>query len=196
MATGVGFSAFIAITFSFMRPHNTVVYAPKLKHADERHAPPPIGKGYHAWIMPLWRVTEKDIVQYAGLDAAIFMRFTIMCRNILLSMAVAGCGILIPIYMTNMADVGGQVDWFMKTTPQNVWDKALWGIVIVGYMFNAIICGWLWWNYRKVLALRQSYFTSEDYQRSLHARTLMVRPAIFWGASLQCVAAGDCTARQ
>jgi calcium permeable stress-gated cation channel len=156
-----------------MRPHNSVVYAPKLKHSDEKHAPPPIGKGYHAWIVPLWKTTEKDMVTHAGMDAAIFIRFTKMCRNIFLSLAVVGCGILVPIYWTKNSGTDEQ-KWWMTITPSQVWSTPLWGLVIVGYLVNFIICGYLWWNYRKVLLLRRMYFESEDFQRSLHARTLMV----------------------
>ena len=58
----MGITAAIALCFSFVRPYNTVVYAPKLKHADEKHAPPPLGKGIFAWIKPLWSTTEKDLV--------------------------------------------------------------------------------------------------------------------------------------
>lgn len=44
----------------------------------------------------------------------------------------------------------------------------------MGYAINFVIGGFLWWNYRKVLQLRRMYFESEEYQHSLHARTLMV----------------------
>ena len=40
----IGFTLFLAVCFSLLRPHNQAVYAPKVKHADEKHAPPPIGK--------------------------------------------------------------------------------------------------------------------------------------------------------
>ncbi|KAI1503793.1 DUF221 domain protein [Biscogniauxia marginata] len=173
LGTSLGFTAFIALAFSFLRPYNTVVYAPKLKHADEKHAPPPIGKGYFAWFPPLWKTSEKDVILHAGMDAAIFLRFTRMCRNIFLVVAVFGCAILLPVYYELNSEKEGQ-QWFMRLTPSNVWDKPVWALVVSGYIFNLTIIGFLWWNYRKILQLRRLYFESEEYQRSLSARTLML----------------------
>ncbi|KAI0125510.1 hypothetical protein BJ170DRAFT_583138 [Xylariales sp. AK1849] len=174
LGTSIGITAGIAILFSFMRPYNSVVYAPKLKHADEKHAPPPIGKGIFAWVGPLWKTNEKELVNHAGMDAAIFLRFMRMCRNIFLILAALGCGILIPINWTKNTNTDDKQTWLMRLTPLTVWDQSNWGLVVVAYLFNITICGFLWWNYRKVLELRRMYFESEEYQHSLHARTLML----------------------
>jgi len=174
LGTSVGFSAFIAIAFSILRPHNSVVYAPKLKHSDEKHAPPPIGKGYLAWILPLWRATEKEVVNYAGMDAAIFLRFTRMLRNMFLTMAILGCAILCPVYWSLSSNQEFDQTWVMRLTPSLVWAQPLWATIVVAYTCNITICGFLWHNYRRVLQLRRSYYASEEYQNSLHARTLMM----------------------
>ncbi|KAI6080947.1 DUF221-domain-containing protein [Hypoxylon rubiginosum] len=174
LGTSVGFTAFIAIAFSLLRPYNSVVYAPKLKHADEEHAPPPIGKGYLAWVPPLWRTKEKDVILHAGMDAAIFLRFTRMCRNIFLTLGVVGCCILLPVYYSLNGDKTGNLQWFMRLTPSNVSDQPIWALVVAAYAFNIIIIGYLWWNYRRVLQLRRIYFESKEYQQSLSARTLML----------------------
>lgn len=160
--------------FSFVRPYNTVVYAPKLKHSDEKHAPPPIGKGIFAWMKPLWSTTEKDVIATAGLDAAVFLRFTRMCRNIFLVLAFFGCAILIPVNYTQNSGTAAQ-KWFKRITPLEVWGAAEWVQVVMAYLVNSTICGFLWWNYRKILQLRRTYFETEEYHYSLHARTLMVR---------------------
>ncbi|GAP90282.1 putative duf221 domain protein [Rosellinia necatrix] len=174
LGTSVGITAFTALVFSFVRPYNTVIYAPKLKHADEKHAPPPIGKGVFAWVMPLWRTTEKDLVAHAGMDAAIFIRIMQMCRNIFLIVATLGTAVLLPIYWTKNSDNDPLQKWFLRLTPANVWGEPLWALVVVGYLFNIIICFFLWWNYRQIFRLRRLYFESEEYQSSLSARTLML----------------------
>lgn len=51
----------------------------------------------------------------------------------------------------------------------------MWAQVIVAYLGNFIMCYFLWHNYRRVHALRRTYFQSSEYQNSLHARTLVVR---------------------
>lgn len=174
LASSLGITAAVVLLFSFFRPYHTVVYAPKLKHADESRAPPPLGKGPFAWVMPLWRTKEKELIRLAGLDAAIFMRFINMCRNMFFIIAVAGCAILIPINYSKSATTSGSVSWIMRLTPQGVWNNAHWGTVICAWIFNITVIGLLWWNYRKVLQLRRVYFESPEYQSSLHARSLMV----------------------
>lgn len=179
MGSSIGITAGIALAFSLLRPYNSVVYAPKLKHADEKHAPPPLGKGIFAWIGPLWSTTEQDLVTLIGMDATLFMRFTRMCRNLFLILTVLGCCILIPVNYTKSVKYDTD-SWLGRITPLNVYDSAQWALVVFAWLVNIIICGFLWWNYRKVLLLRRQYFQSMEYQQSLHARTLMVSLASVW----------------
>ncbi|KAH8847987.1 hypothetical protein MCOR27_009089 [Pyricularia oryzae] len=175
LAFSVAVCAGIALLFSFIRPYNTVVYAPKLKHADESRAPPPLGKGIFAWIVPLWTTDEKELIRLVGMDAALFLRFLRMCRNMFFVLAVVTCAVVLP---TNNSQSGDRdnpdVDWLMKITPRNVFGEIHWVTVCVSYFSTFTVCGFLWWNYRKVLHMRQEYFQSEEYQNSLHSRTLMM----------------------
>lgn len=175
LGSSIAICAGIALLFSFIRPYNTVVYAPKLKHADESHAPPPLGKGIFAWIVPLWTTTEKDMIRLVGMDAALFMRFLRMCRNLFFILAVVTCAVIIPVNNNKSGDKDNdEVDWLMKITPRNVFGSVHWATVCVAYFSNFTICAFLWWNYRKVLIMRREYFQSEEYQNSLHSRTLMM----------------------
>lgn len=112
-------------------------------------------------------------MRLAGLDAAIFMRFNEMCRNMFLVMAVVACAVLVPVnYLLSIESEG--VSWSLRLTPQNAWNNAQWGTVVCAWLYNIMVLGSLSWNYRKVLHLRRDYFESPEYQASLHARTLMV----------------------
>lgn len=172
LGTSIGFTVLLAIGFSLLRPYNSVVYAPKLKVADDKHAPPPMGKGIFAWVGPVFKTKEQDLVQLIGLDATVFLRVLRMCRNIFLVLAVLGCVILIPINISK--GVEKDVDIVTKVTPLNTYGTANWGMTICAWIFNAVFAGFLWWNYRAVLKLRRQYYESAEYQASLHARTLMV----------------------
>ncbi|RFU33091.1 hypothetical protein B7463_g3235, partial [Scytalidium lignicola] len=173
LATSVGFTLAIAIGFSLIRPYNSIVYAPKLRVADEKHSPPPLGRGIFAWIKPVLTTREQDLVELIGLDATLFLRFSRMCRNIFLVTAVVGCGVLIPLNLSK--GLRWQDATFLsRLTPTNTWGSADWGMVVVAYIINATVAGFLWWNYTKVLLLRRHYFNSAEYQTSLHARTLMI----------------------
>ena len=184
MATSFGITAGTALAFSFLRPYNLGVYAPKLKHADEKHAPPPIvGRKPWSWVTPLWRIGEQELMTHVGLDATIFLRFTRMCRNMFLVLSLVGCCVLIPTHLTQTVifesdDEGSDVTglrWVNRMTPANVWNGAMWAQVAFAWSSDIIIAGFLWWNYRKVCALRRLYFNSPEYLASLHSRTLMVR---------------------
>ncbi|GAB0132304.1 hypothetical protein EsDP_00000745 [Epichloe bromicola] len=179
LATSLGFTAFITICFSFIRPYHQAIYAPKSKHADEKHAPPPIGKAPWAWITPLIHTKEVALMQQIGMDATVFLRFIRMLRNMFLVLALIGVGILVPVNISNFQkfDYMGKPDetqWMLRITPRNTFDKPIWAVVLVGYAFNFVVMGFLWWNYRRVLALRRIYFDSDEYQNSLHSRTLML----------------------
>lgn len=173
----LGITTFIALCFCLIRPYQPIVYAPRLKHADEKHAPPPIGKGIFAWVEPVRKTKEDELVEKVGLDAAIFLRFTRMCRNIFLILTVVGCGIVIPVNILGgrEANSGMQgLTTFVKMTPTFLWGRYLWAFVICAYVFSGVVLFFLWSNYRAVRRLRRKYLESPEYKSSLHSRTLMV----------------------
>ena len=115
------------------------------------------------------------MVDAVGLDATIFLRFTRMCRDLFLAMALVGCAILIPTNMTggNKALTQGQ-NKFTLMSPVMVYGKPLWAQVISAWLFNLLVAGFLCYHYRAVRRLRRDYFESSEYQARLHSRTLLV----------------------
>ncbi|KAJ5590779.1 hypothetical protein N7450_004751 [Penicillium hetheringtonii] len=177
LGTSIGLSLLLALLFSLFRPRHSLVYAPKVKHADSKHAPPPIGKGFFSWVKPVIRTREPQLIETIGLDAALFLRFTKMCRNILIIMSIIGCLVMIPVNVTQSQDFQSKSDMsaLNDMTPLHVLKaNAMWSQVACAWVFDIIIAFFLWRNYRAVRALRRQYFQSSDYQRSLHARTLMI----------------------
>ena len=175
LITSVAAAALLALLFSLFRPRHSVVYAPKTKHADHKHSPPPIGRGIFAWFKPVLRTKEPELVECIGLDATIFLRFTKMCRNIFIFMSIIGCSIMIPVNLTQSKGAVQQgFSAFTIMTPMYVSTMAVWSQVACAWAFNIIIVFFLWRNYKAIVRLRRNYFQSSDYQRSLHARTLMI----------------------
>ncbi|KAL1987919.1 hypothetical protein VTN96DRAFT_1903 [Rasamsonia emersonii] len=175
LATSIGLSLFLTLLFSIFRPHHTVVYAPKLKHADQKHAPPPVGRGIFSWIKPVVNTQEEDLVDRIGLDATLFLRFARMLRNMFLALSLIGCAVLIPINISQSSGAVAQgFSAFSTMTPLYVTTEAIWSQVICAWAFDAIVIFFLWQNYRALLRLRRRYFQTPEYQMSLHARTLMV----------------------
>lgn len=176
LGTSIGFTVFTAIAFSLLRPYNQAIYAPKLKHADERHAPPPIGRAPWSWLTALWSLKEEQLMVLIGMDATVFLRFCRMCRNMFLVLSITGIGILLPVNVRFHSSYGdqGPEQWVRIITPLYVHDKPIWAQVVLAWAFNIIVAVFLWWNYKKILALRRLHFETEEYQNSLHSRTLMV----------------------
>ncbi len=171
----IGFTVFLAVCFSLLRPHNQAVYAPKVKHADEKHAPPAIGKSLFAWVPPVLHTNEDILMQTVGMDATIFIRFMRMCRNMFLVLSVVGVGILIPVHITNAAvQDKTKLGWLVNISPLNVFGRAQWVQVVAAYLFDVIVAGFLWWNYRKIHQLRRRYFETDEFQSALASRTLML----------------------
>jgi hypothetical protein len=137
-----------------------------------------VGKGIFSWITPVIRTREPQLIDTVGLDAALFLRFTKMCRNILICMSIIGCAVMIPVNLTQASlssSDTSSASTFIDMTPLNVLNPtAMWSQVICAWIFDIIIAYFLWRNYRAVRAMRRQYFQSSDYQRSLHARTLMI----------------------
>ncbi|EHK24230.1 uncharacterized protein TRIVIDRAFT_30589 [Trichoderma virens Gv29-8] len=178
LGISLGITAFVALVFSFIRPYNQSVYAPKLKHVDDRHAPPPLGKKPWSWILPLMRTQEEELIQQIGMDATVFLRVMRMCRNMFLVLAIIGISVLVPVHYTKSVKFPGESSdsngWIQNITPLNVYGKFIWPQVVIAWLFDIIVCGFLWWNYRRIMQLRRKYFEGEDYQTSLHSRTLML----------------------
>lgn len=121
---------------------------------------------------------EEQLMQTIGMDATVFLRVMRMCRNMFCILAIIGIGILVPIHSTKSVKFPGETtnsnSWITEITPLNVYGKWMWAQVVIAWVFDIIVCFFLWWNYRRIMQLRRKYFESEDYQSSLHSRTLMV----------------------
>ncbi|TGZ81410.1 DUF221-domain-containing protein [Ascodesmis nigricans] len=183
LGSSLGVSALIFCIWCLVRPHHSIVYAPKLRHANSanKKAPPPVGKGYFSWIAPLVKCHEDELVNMGmGLDAVIFLRFMRLCRTLFFWLGLLGCIIMIPVNITcnlkTQHDKNWNADkrWFTLMSPTLSWGECMWAHVVVAWVFDIIIVYFLWRNYRQVVKLRRDYFESPEYTRSLHSRTLMI----------------------
>lgn len=167
----------ITLLFSVVRPHYSVVYAPKLKYADGKHAPPQIGRGVFDWFGPVTRTKESQLVEKVGLDGVVFLRFTRMCRNMFLALSLISIAILIPANTIGSKKSKGESEAsgiFLAMTPHDIKPNSLWAHVISAYLINIIVAFFLWRNYVAITRLKKHYFESSDYLMSLHSRTLII----------------------
>ena len=164
----------ITLAFSLLRPHNSVVYAPKLKYADDKHAPPRIGKGMFAWFWPVASIKEPELVEKVGLDGTIFLRFTRMCRDIFVLVTIVAIAVLLPANYISSRKNPVSHSFLTLSTPQYAKGAALWVHVVCAWAINIIVAFFLWRNYAAVTRMRRHYFESAEYLTALHSRTLMI----------------------
>jgi hypothetical protein len=185
----VGVSVLLLLAWCMVRPYHSLVYAPRLRHVDEKHAPPQLGKGYFSWFTPLMKCHELDLVDRIGMDAIIFLRFMRMCRTIFFWLSLVGCAVMIPVNITCNLKSGAKFDsksWFMFMTPQYNGGDCMWAHVVIAWLFDLVVMFFLWWNYKDIVRLRKNYFESTEYTDSLHSRTLLVRTCSFDPGVVSC----------
>ncbi|CAN9312591.1 unnamed protein product [Alternaria alternata] len=170
-------SGLLVVVFCFLRPRNSRVYAPRAKHADEKHRPKQLDKKPFSWLDAVKNVKEQELVDTIGLDAVVFLRFLRMIRDIFMVLTVVGVGILIPVNVVGGSPLYKQwkeIPTLMKFTPQYIFGRKFWAYVVVAYLIQGVVCFFLWLNYRAILKLRRAYFNTQEYKSSLHSRTLLL----------------------
>lgn len=127
----------------------------------------------------VFQAKETELVEYIGIDAVLYIRFMSMCRNIFLIFAVIGCLVMIPINVvynlkSPFADNISKSDAFILLTPTLIYGNTLYAHVVIAWVFDAIICFFLWRTFNKIIELRRNKFKTEEYQNMLYMRTMMV----------------------
>lgn len=132
-----------------------------------------------AWFKEMWMTSDQNMVDYVGIDAALYVRFMTMCRDVFVALSVLGVCILIPINVVfNLRNPDSakstSADIFMLMTPTYLFGNKLYAHVVVMWLFNFVIMAFLWRTYNVVIKMRRDKFTTEEYQNELFMRSLMV----------------------
>ncbi|KAL1412499.1 hypothetical protein Q8F55_000244 [Vanrija albida] len=174
------------LAFSFLRPRDTKVYAPKVKYQmappqnpqddpDYEPPPPPVSNGMFAWLSPVVNVKEHDMIANIGLDAATFLRFVRMLRTTFIFVSVLAVALLAIDIVFNLKNVPSNERTILTTiTIQNVKDAWVWPALGASYFINFIVMFLIWRNWQAMVQLRQTWFRSPGYQSKVNSRTLMI----------------------
>lgn len=133
-----------------------------------------------SWFFYSLRVKEDVLVDKLGLDAAIFIRFIKMCRNITFVLSLLICGVGIPInvhynMISSSSDSLARLkDAFILMTPSLITGLPVVAHIVLTYFVDIVVAVFLWINLKKVIQLRRNVFSSPEYQRQLFLRTLTV----------------------
>ncbi|EKG16943.1 protein of unknown function DUF221 [Macrophomina phaseolina MS6] len=165
-----GAVVFLAL-FLLFRPLCPEVYAPHLRTTP---APPRIPCGVFGWLRPAIRTSEAQLMEAAGVDAAVHIRCITMLQRLLLTLSILGCLVFTPLIIFRNMTTYPEISGVMRLTPFGVWGDFCWAYVYMSYIFDAAVCHFLWAACQAVRKMRTEYFNSVSYQSQLHSRTLMV----------------------
>lgn len=177
VALMTGVSLAVLLAFSFFRPREKKVYAPKVKYRlpeDEDAPPPQINNGFFSWLSPLLSKSDLTLVDTIGVDAVAFLQFLSLLRWAFLSIAVLVCGVLIPINVIYTLKSNKEHNALSMLTIANLGGKVLYVHLGMSYIITGVLCYWIWFYWRKMLNLRQAWFMSARYQRTIQSRSLMI----------------------
>ncbi|KAK9368884.1 hypothetical protein V1509DRAFT_621778 [Lipomyces kononenkoae] len=187
LLTSLGSATVVFALFCILRPRNTVIYSPKTRLSRQSDSmsisstisPPQLNSGIFAWMHQIGKLTEHELVDIMGLDMVVYLKFMHMCTYIFLCLSLLGILVAIPINVTFSlrnpdASTASASDAFLLMTPTLVSGNPMIAHVVLAYVFDGIVCFFLWRTYGQVLSLRQRYFASTEYRQSLHARSVIV----------------------
>ena len=102
LAAALGTSAFFA--FCFLRPRWHGLYAARKKTKNEATVLPELPDTLFGWIVPLWRITDQQVLASAGLDAYVFLAFFKMAMKFLVVAGFFSMVVIKPVHDANPED--------------------------------------------------------------------------------------------
>jgi hypothetical protein len=103
------------VLFSFLRPRNNMVYAPKQFASENAKQPPNLEENMWGWVKPVLNASETSLIKEIGLDAVMFIRFIKLCRNVSLCLFLFGFGVIMPANIfSTYHDNNYDIDNFLK----------------------------------------------------------------------------------
>lgn len=188
---GLGGSIVLFIIFCFIRPHHTALYAPRVKvtsldleTGEENPSkletiPKSLQNvGYFKWIPKIYAMTQDEIISKSGLDVAVCLEFLKMCIRVFSAITFISCMILIPVNYcfndTSSVETLKKNDVFILLTPIFLTNKNMICHIVLTWVFNIIVCFFLWITFNKIIKIKRKMYMSKLYQNSRFMRTLMM----------------------
>ncbi|KAI7902227.1 uncharacterized protein BX663DRAFT_512192 [Cokeromyces recurvatus] len=173
LGINVGTALAVMIGFSLLRPRNSLVYAPKLKFSAKGSQPPSINSNeWFAWVKPILRIPDDQLLKLIGCDALLFIRFTRLLRKLFFFMTLIGVCALIPINIVATKLTGqwpppsGSIDILsiaginlhngkLRTDPNTAW---YWSPFAATWLFSIMIAYFMYKASCDYIKMRQYYF--------------------------------------
>ncbi|KAK4561144.1 hypothetical protein LTR86_005099 [Recurvomyces mirabilis] len=183
-----GITAFLA--FCFLRTRWPGLYAARKKHKDEATTLPELPDTFFGWIVPLWRITEQQVLASAGLDAYVFLSFFKMAIKFLAVTLFFSLVVIKPVHDTYpdeklpngtdhrsnhthhdqsaMFDLRRSINLLenkhgnhTRSSWEDLETDYLWMYVVFAYLFSAIAIWLVISETRRIIEIRQEYLGTQ-----------------------------------
>jgi hypothetical protein len=150
------------------------LYAARKKQSSRATALPELPDGFLAWILPLWRITNEQVLASAGLDAYVYLAFYKLAIKFLVVALFFALAVFKPVHDTHpekplldddKSDRHKREDasqsWIAMATDYEYYSDYLWMYLVFAYLFT----GWLLYlivsTTRQIIEIRQQYLGSQ-----------------------------------
>ncbi|KAL4782514.1 hypothetical protein BJX76DRAFT_289129 [Aspergillus varians] len=161
ISLALGITAFLF--FCLLRPKWTELYAARRR---QRHAAlhlPELPDSFFGWVPVLYRITEEQVLQSAGLDAFVFLSFFRFAIRFLSTIFILAAVVLLPIHYSYTKKLGipdwdKDIDVGKDGKKKLITDPPyLWTYVVFTYVFTGIAIYMLLQETKKIIQIRQKY---------------------------------------
>ncbi|SCV00598.1 LAME_0G10792g1_1 [Lachancea meyersii CBS 8951] len=171
---GIIFVVYILL-FLKLRPHNQRVYQPRsikeIITIREEERTEPVPDGYFTWIRFLMTKPHSYIIQHAGLDGYLFLRYIAVFG----SLSLIGCAILLPILLPVNATNGNNNKGFELLAFANVKNKnRFYAHVFLSWIFFGLVLYIIYRELYYYVSLRHAVQTSPFYDGLISSKTVIV----------------------
>ncbi|KAG0651194.1 Calcium permeable stress-gated cation channel 1 [Hyphodiscus hymeniophilus] len=185
LSLALGLSAFIG--FCLLRPRWKGLYAARKRQSDAAVSLPELPDSFFGWIPVLYRVTEQQVLDSAGLDAYVLLSFFRMSIKLFAAMFLITCAILVPVNkkFAYLPTLGNNTD--PRDPPESYqqfafkaddWLSAidvqkgkngnlprsnyLWAYLVFTWIYTALIIYFMRRETLRVIQVRQDYLGSQS----------------------------------
>ncbi|KAF1832908.1 DUF221-domain-containing protein [Decorospora gaudefroyi] len=174
MSLTLGLGAFL--TFCFLRPRWKGLYAARKKQNDLATALPELPDSFFGWIIPLWKITDEQVLASAGLDAYVYLAFFKMAIKFLLVTLFFALAVIKPVHDTHQDREGKKPPIPRDPSHDRIevrsafatlaaeyehYTDYLWMYLVFVYLFTALILYLIVSETRRIIDIRQKYLGSQ-----------------------------------
>ncbi|KAH6866878.1 hypothetical protein BKA58DRAFT_430749 [Alternaria rosae] len=174
ISAALGIGAFLA--FCFLRPRWKGLYSARKKQNNLATALPDLPDSFFGWIIPLWRITDEQVLASAGLDAYVYLAFFKMAIKFLLVTLFFALAVIKPVHDTHQDKEGKKSPIGKKPSQDRIeirstlstfasgyeqYTDYLWMYLVFVYLFTALIMYLIVSETRRIIDVRQEYLGSQ-----------------------------------